>query len=319
MDAFRNKVAIAIDGGGIRGTMVAKALAVLEAEKVWGDKTCPEVFHLAAGTSTGSIISAGLAAKGLTGQELYELYMGLGPEIFKGTLRSMLWFIFRYRYPHDTLKKYLEDYIGKETTMGQVTGMDLVITAFDLEGNKTLFIKTGKDKYKDWPVIKAILASSSVPTYFPAVDDRYVDGGVGSYANPCYLAAFEACLVKKWDPNETTLISLGTGRDPHSLKPSRVKRFQAWDWLGPLLGAFLQSADDQQVRLVKTFFEKVDFRRFQVNLTKPVAMDDASPEALEALTKYGEQLADMIIKNQTDEEALASAYTLPATWFQQST
>ena len=25
----------------------------------------------------------------------------------------------------------------------------------------------------------------------PVVANRYVDGGVGSYSNPCYLAAFE--------------------------------------------------------------------------------------------------------------------------------
>ena len=57
MRQLRKNVAIAIDGGGIRGTIVARALSVLETRKAFGDKTCDEVFHLAAGTSTGSIIS----------------------------------------------------------------------------------------------------------------------------------------------------------------------------------------------------------------------------------------------------------------------
>jgi hypothetical protein len=57
---------------------------------------------------------------------------------------------------------------------------------------------------------------------------------------------------------------LGTGRDPHTLESGDADRFRAWNWLGPILGAFLQSADDQQVHLVRTFFEQLDFRRFQV-------------------------------------------------------
>ena len=65
---------------------------------------------------------------------------------------------------------------------------------------------------------------------------------------------------------ETTLISLGTGRDPKSVKPGQPERFMAWDWLTPTLDAFLSSAGDQQVHLVETFFQDLDFRRFQVDL-----------------------------------------------------
>lgn len=312
MEKLKPKVAIAIDGGGIRGTMVARALAVLEEKNVLEGKTCNEVFDLSAGTSTGSIISAGLAA-GLNGQRLHQLYMGLGPKIFRKTLRSTFWLITRCRYTHDLLEKYLKEHIGTGK-MGDITSMDLVITVFDLVENRTRFIKTGKPGYADWPVVRAVLASSSVPTYFPAVDGQFVDGGVGSYANPCYLAAFEACLVKKWDPTETTLISLGTGRDSHALKPGAANRFWPWDWLAPLLGAFLQSADDQQVRLVKTFFQKLDFRRFQVDFAKPIPMDDGSEKTLMALTRYGDELAEKIINDQTDE-AMASAFSLPSKWF----
>jgi len=48
--------------------------------------------------------------------------------------------------------------------------IDVVITTFDLVDNHTRFIKPWKDEYKDWPVVRAVLASSSVPTYFPVVD-----------------------------------------------------------------------------------------------------------------------------------------------------
>ncbi len=148
--------------------------------------------------------------------------------------------------------------------------MSLVVTAFDVVENRTRFIKTAKPEYADWPVVKAVLASCAVPTYFPPVEGQLVDGGVGSYANPCFLAAYEACIVKKWDPAETTLISLVTGRDPPAVKRGQADRFRPWDWLVPILDAFLQSADQEQVRVVKTFFKKLDFRRFQVDLDHPL-------------------------------------------------
>jgi predicted acylesterase/phospholipase RssA len=59
MKPFRRNVAIAIDGGGIRGVIATQALSMLE--QALG-KPLHEVFRLAAGTSTGSIISSGIAS-----------------------------------------------------------------------------------------------------------------------------------------------------------------------------------------------------------------------------------------------------------------
>ncbi len=151
-----------------------------------------------------------------------------------------------------------------------------MITTFDLMTNHTRFIKPWKTEYADWPVVLAVRASCTVPTYYPVVNGRYVDGGVGDYANPCYLAAYEAAYVLNWDPAETTLISLGTGRDPYHWETENARQYWAWQWLGPILGAFLQSADDQQVNLVSTFFKTLDFRRFQVDEKESIAMDDPS-------------------------------------------
>ena len=298
MKPFRKNVAIAIDGGGIRGVIVTQALSLLEQHL--GRSVC-DIFRLAAGTSTGSIISAGIAA-GLTAERMHQLYLGLGSRIFKKTLRSKLWPLTRFRYPHTALSDALQLYIG-DIKMGDfwssIPPTDVVITTFDMITNKTCFIKPWKPDYKDWPVIRAILASSSVPTYFPVVEGRYVDGGVGSYANPCYLAAYEAQFCLKWDPKETTLISLGTGRDPHPMKPGQPGRFMVWDWLVPTLDAFLASADDQQVHLVETFFKDLDFRRFQVDLKKAIPMDD--PRQIPNLVKYGKLMGQMMLNDQVDE------------------
>ena len=297
MKPFRKNVAMAIDGGGIKGVMVTRALAILEEHL---GKPVSEIVGLATGTSTGSIISAGIAA-GSSGEEMYRLYLELGETVFRQSWRSAFWPLTRYRYSHEPLERALEEHIVVKT-MGQLWSperrVDLVITVLDLVTNHTHFIKPWKEEYADWSVVKAVLASCSVPTYFPPVEGRYVDGGVGAYCNPCYLAAYELSNCLDWDPAETTLISLGTGRDPHTLQPGDADRFWAWDWLKPILGAFLQSADDQQVHLVRTFYEALDFRRFQVDLLKPIEMDD--PSQIPQLTAYGEVLGYKILSDETD-------------------
>ncbi|MEE8390453.1 MAG: patatin-like phospholipase family protein [Anaerolineae bacterium] len=297
MKPFRKHVAIAVDGGGIKGVMVARALAILEDHL---GRSAHETFRLVAGTSTGSIIAAGIAA-GLTGTQMYQLYREMGETVLRKSWRSWLWPLTRCRYPSGPLETALKQYVG-DVTMGDFWSADpptdVVITIFDLVDNRTRFVKPWKEEYAGWPVVRAVLASSAVPTYFPVVEGRFVDGGVGSYNNPCYLAAYEARFCLEWDPAETTLISLGTGRDPHTLQTGDADRFWAWNWIEPVLGVFLQSADDQQVHLVRTFFEQLDFRRFQVDQREPIAFDDASK--IPQLIAYGDELGRKILNDETD-------------------
>jgi len=308
MRPFRSHVAIAIDGGGIRGVIVARALTILEDHL---GQPVHAVCRLAAGTSTGSIISACIGA-GLSGAGIHRLYCELGETVFRKTWRARLWPLIRYRYPHGPLEAALKQHVG-EMAMGEFWSADpptdVVITAFDLVENRTRFIKPWKEEYARWPMVRAVLASCSVPTYFPAVEGRYVDGGVGSYTNPCYLTAYEARFCLGWDPAETTLISLGTGRGPHTLQPGDADRFWAWDWIEPVLGGFLQSADDQQVHLVRTFFEQLDFRRFQVNLREPIGVDDSSK--IPQLTAYGDELGHKILNDETDRALEITASRAP--------
>ena len=288
--------------------MVARALAILEEHL---GQTSHDIFRLTAGTSTGSVLAAGIGV-GLSGAGMHQLYADLGANIFPKTWRTLLWPLTRYRYPREPLEEYLTKYLG-DRRMGDFWSADpptdVVITAFDLVENRTRFIKPWKEEYADWPVIRALLASSSVPTFFPVVEGRYVDGGVGSYSNPCYLATYEASFCLGWDPAETTLISLGTGRDPQTLLPGEADRFWAWDWINPVLGAFLRSADDQQVHLVSVFFQDLDFRRFQVDLREPIGMDDASK--IPELTAYGDELGQKILNDETDQALRITAQRAP--------
>jgi predicted acylesterase/phospholipase RssA len=300
MKPFRKNLAIAIDGGGIRGVIVTRALSMLEEHL---EQPLHDLSRLYAGTSTGAIISASLAA-GMTAKRIHELYEEFGNDIFRQGWRTFFFPITRHRYSARPLERALAQQFGDmrlRDLWKDLALRDVVITAFDLLTNETCFIKPWKLQYQDWPLVKAVLASSSVPTYFPAVEGRYIDGGVGSYANPCYLAAYELNFCLGWDPEETTLLSLGTGRSPNAMRPGEPNRMAAWDWIEPVLDAFLTSASDQQVRLVDTFFNRLDFRRFQVDMEEALPMDD--PAAIPILIEYGTELGKMLLSDRMDGAA----------------
>ncbi len=297
MKPFRKNLAIAIDGGGIKGVICTTALSLVEESLGYPLHTR---VGLASGTSTGSIIAAALAS-GLDAKTINQLYLDLGDEIFHKSIRTLLWPLFNHRYSNRPLEKALTRYLdGKMIVDLWKAGhpVDVVITTFDMVENRTRFIKPYKNKYEDWPVVKAVLASAAAPTYFPAIEGRYVDGGVGSYGNPCYLAAYEIMFVLKWKMEETTLISLGTGRDPNTVEPGEVNRFLPIQYITPILDAFQDSAIDQQVDLVKKLFDGLDFRRFQLDLERVLPMDD--PANIPELIRYGEQLGQMILNDDRD-------------------
>ena len=131
MKPFRKNVAIAIDGGDIRGIIVTQALSILEASL---DKPVQDIFRLAVGTSTGSVISAGIAA-GISSKRMAQQYIDMGKSVFPNTLRKMLFPLTRYRYPVKPLHNSLSSHFG-EMTMGDFweknPRSDLVITAFDI-------------------------------------------------------------------------------------------------------------------------------------------------------------------------------------------
>lgn len=307
MKPFRKNVAIAIDGGGIKGIIVTQALAFLEESL---QKPVHDIFHLSVGTSTGAIISAGVAA-GISASEMNRLYIEMGKSIFPNSLRKLLFPLTRYRYSSGPFHQALIDYFN-DRKMGDFwngeSKTDLVITTYDLVENRTRFVKPWKPEYADWPVVKAVQASCTVPTYFPVVEGRYIDGGVGSYGNPCYIAAYEAKECLNWDPAETTLISIGTGRDPYSFETKNTSKLWAWDWIGRIFGIFLQSAYDQQVNLVETYFKDLDFRRFQIDLREPIAMDDT--HRINQLVAYGSRLGRMILEDKTDRAQGVSPKTI---------
>jgi patatin-like phospholipase/acyl hydrolase len=304
MREFRKNVALAIDGGGIRGIIPAAAL--MEMEKYLGLK-CGDVFKIFAGTSTGSIISAALSL-GMNAEEVYNLYLKIGPQVFKKNIRSYMWLLFPPKYSNDEFQKRLQEAFGNKlmSDLWRENGIkkDLVIPVTDLVEDRTRLVKSHKDEYKNWLVWLSVLCSCAAPLYLPVVNGRFVDGGLSVFNNPCYVAAFEAAWVLKWDLKETTLISLGTGRLDNKIELHQADHWRIFKWAGLAIDRYSLSTNDEQVAVVAYNFPEIDFRRFQVNLDEKISLDDASPAALKKLSEYGKKLGEMIINDKTDVSAV---------------
>ena len=106
---------LALDGGGIRGAVTCGILEKIEKiiqEKEGKDTRLCDYFDLIGGTSTGSIIAAGLAI-GMSASEITEKYLKLGGEIF-GKKRDWwkpweTWKFLKAGYDHSVLEKNLKD------------------------------------------------------------------------------------------------------------------------------------------------------------------------------------------------------------------
>ncbi len=338
---LRQNVALAVDGGGIKGVMVARALRRLE--EAVGQKV-PAFVRLTSGTSTGAIIAAAVA-RGLDAETIEKLYTQLGSTIFRKSWRTLplIQYLVRYQYDTRLLMQVLGQHLG-DLTIGDLynerADFHMVLTATDIYANQTRFIKLYKPRYADWMLRDAVMASSIVPTVFPVFPHPYVtpdmpadadeawipeprywvDGGVGSYSNPCYLAAYEIafCLnAQGWRLDNTTLISLGTGNDPqHKVWEKRLggrtpDKLFGPEWVFPTVDTFLHEAAQQQVRLVRHFFVNapveragdasagLDFRRYNVAFDEAIGMDDAA--AVPKLLDYGEKLAQMILDDVQED------------------
>ena len=227
---------LSLDGGGIRGALTVGYLQKIEdilREKSGNpDLLLCDYFDLIGGTSTGSIIAAGLAI-GKSVKEIKDLYMDLGGKIFGD--KKNWWNPFetmsylRANYDHKALEDSLKNVFGTTTLGGDEIRTGLCIVAKRADTNSTWPLINHPDakyypKNKNIPLWQAVRASSAAPTYFvPQMIDvgdgeiaAFVDGGVSTANNPSLTLLMIATLKGykfNWEMGEDNLevTSIGTG------------------------------------------------------------------------------------------------------------
>ncbi|BAY79813.1 patatin (plasmid) [Nostoc linckia NIES-25] len=212
---------LSLDGGGIRGVISARILEQVEQEiRIQGKgEFLHEYFDMIAGTSTGSILTAGIAV-GKDSYELMKLYREKGKDIFPQNrkdrykkLPSMIQTILDVfsppKYSHDGIISVLKD-AYKNKKIKDIQKPIILVLAYDtLYRNTTFFTNCHPDLgdrwYDDCYLWEICTASASAPTFFPPYKlecldkDKFghwvfphIDGGVG--ANNPSLAALSLVL-----------------------------------------------------------------------------------------------------------------------------
>jgi hypothetical protein len=255
-DPNRRRI-LALDGGGVRGIITLQALHAMEG--ILG-RTCFQAFDGFAGTSTGAIIAAALAA-GRSVQELIDLYRDRREEVFSRTLLSYLLGRLVTRYRKGPIHEILRDFFGDVTLEG--LPKDIFITSTDTVRSETTYFTaftqpngSREGFYREIPVRHAVEASLSAPTYF-SPHGRFIDGGVGVHNNPAYVSAVEALRfsgppaeggprVGVYAKGKLDVVSFGTGAQPQLMEPGQAGRTSVFGWLGYVIGEGMDQASVQQ-------------------------------------------------------------------------
>lgn len=267
---------LSLDGGGIRGALtlgMLKKMEDLARSKTQNDKlVLGDYYDLISGTSTGAIIACCLAI-GKSVDEITELYLGLGKEIF-GKGRKHKFFkrhwtslraIFNENYSSKNLEKYLQATF-KEIHIGDTENIrcGLAINSKRADTYSLWTVANHPDgKYyvanahlKLWELCRA---SSAAPYYFrpkklPLRTRRgdpfyatFIDGGVSLANNPgwiSFLVIAEPSFGFSWALGKDNLLitSLGTGNGQLKEDPDELEKLKAISWSPKLSDLFMVDA-----------------------------------------------------------------------------
>lgn len=290
------KYLLSIDGGGIRGIIPATALVQLE--QLTG-KPARETFSFVAGTSTGALMTAAIAA-GVPATEILNIYLERTRQIFSpgAPWNSIKRVATGSMYSTQTLNKVVGDTLGacKQWTIND-SPIDVLITAKRVSDGKPWYFVRDNPKNSGCTgglrLADCVTASAAAPTYFqpwslPEPVGTLVDGGVGVTGNPVYQACVEAFqYTDSYVPAETTVVTFGTGHYQSRKKPEGIM-----GWLNWVLDELLRSPEEQQTEIAARLYPGMKLFRFDYEMAEDVAMDDVG--SLARLKAYGEAFAKKI-------------------------
>jgi len=236
---------LALDGGGIKGILTLGMLKALEDELRHRAHDDPDFrlcdyYDLIGGTSTGAIVATGLAL-GLSIDELIELYMRLGPDVFGRNSGDGVFL--QSKFESKKLRRALHAVLSTKTLGSQDLRTGLAIHAKRIDtGSAWVVTNHPLGIYYDPPpesnifpnkryrLTDLVLASAAAPTFFDEIvidiefDDKrrpiqkgyFVDGAVSANNNPSmqlFMLALEPSYKFGWKAGADNLMmtSFGTG------------------------------------------------------------------------------------------------------------
>ncbi|MBI9094919.1 MAG: patatin-like phospholipase family protein [Sphaerochaeta sp.] len=273
---------LSIDGGGIRGIFPAHILRCIE-ERLKIDLF--DTFDMIAGTSTGSIIAAGVAT-GVSAADIVAMYKEHGAGIFRKkrfflpvkSIQPMFDSIYDSQYLEDVLIEVFQD-----KRLGDIK-KPLLLPSTDIGNGCVHILKSGysKDFTRDKYVLvkDAVLASCSAPTYFnPHKLDHYLlaDGGLWAN-NPALAAVIDAQKRLEIAQDDIQILSVGTG---HSKTMYGTNTAHKWGlingWKHKEFISFVLSLQSQSaLNYLKLMLRPGQIKRVDFESDLPMPLDDVS-------------------------------------------
>lgn len=236
---------LALDGGGVKGVLTLGMLKALEDElrrRAHGaaDFRLSDYYDLIGGTSTGAIIATALSL-GLSVDDLIELYMRLGPDVFGRSSGDGVFL--SSKFESKKLRRALNSVLAARTLGSADIKTGLAIHAKRIDtGSAWVVTNHPLGVYYDPPadsnifpnkryrLTDLVLASAAAPTFFdeividiefdekrrPVQKGYFVDGAVSANNNPglqLLMLALEPSYKFGWKSGADNLMmtSCGTG------------------------------------------------------------------------------------------------------------
>lgn len=324
---------LSLDGGGIRGILSATILQQVETtlQEKKGQKL-HEYFDLIAGTSTGSILAAGIACH-LNAEQIINIYLEEGKNIFLESVRQQR----KWRkvsqamgnhllYPHEQgeqglakvlQKKLIHSQLHKSPKISEINKPNILIPAYDVYSrNTTWFVNNYSSVEQAWydpiELWKICTASASAPTFFSPYELPYnaeqslphIDGGV-SANNPALLAIAHALLIEKQNGlklSDIAVLSIGTGNTTRPYKYDQIKEWGQLGWASHLADIFMNPAAKNSEDICYQIMESAgaDHLRLNFDLNEHLQVD-RKPGYLRTLLNKSYNKYIFKIKNEYKE------------------
>lgn len=293
---------LSLDGGGIRGAISARILQEVEKQiQEQHGQSIADYFDMVAGTSTGSLIAAGITV-GYTPADMINIYKNQGLDIFP--YRSLfsparLKLLWKYgslsvpKFSHDGLIKVVcgldkfKKANGEFITLGEAGRKSpdqaqpdpiLLILAYDAMYRNTTFF-TNYHKGRKWfdkqPLWKVCVSSASAPTFFPACEFEHIakDEKFEEYwsfphvdggvtANNPALCAISQAIELGHRLEDIQLLSIGTGQNKKPLDFNTIQGWGLLKWGLRIADVFMEGQAEVQSKVCQNLLGGLTSHRY---------------------------------------------------------
>jgi len=218
------KKILQLDGGGIRGLIQLPSLVKIEKDI---GKPISELFDLIVGTSVGSIIGGILSTGRVSAEELNDLFYGCIDEVFKKRFFRTINFVGNGKYDRKALVDLLNDKLGYHTLMNACK-TKFICTSVCVNDGRNHYFKSWEDKDSKENLVSIINRSYAAPYYFDPISTNgktWIDGGTGN-SNCSLDEALIEIIMQKWNEEEHSVLSLGTGHSKIRVPYKKSKKYK---------------------------------------------------------------------------------------------